>query len=64
LSPSEETPKVQPVKFGEHPGSRKDPSQRRAKPRAAGFVGRCREQTAGTYGHKLRWRRAPDHKQQ
>jgi hypothetical protein len=52
LSPPGETSEVKPVKFGESPGCCKHPSQRRAKPRSERFDGRCREQTAGTYGRK------------
>ncbi len=57
LSPSGETWEVTPVKFGESPGcacTLARPSQRRAKPHACRAGGRCREQTAGTYGRKAR----------
>ena len=70
LSLRGETPEVKPVKVGESPGciaSEPTPSQAQAP-----SLGRCREQTAGTYGRKamvkacsssrtahVRWRRKP-----
>ena len=51
LSPPGETPEVKPVKLGEGPGpqvrANAEPS-----PRIERSKGRCREQTAGTYGRK------------
>ena len=48
MSPPGETLKVKPVKLGRGPGRKSElmPSQ------APEFRGRCREQTAGTYGRK------------
>ncbi len=69
LSLRAETPEVKPVKVGEGPGRKCElmPSQAQFRQ-----LGRCREQTAGTYGRKamvkacsrprtahVRWRRKP-----
>ena len=50
LSLRGETPEVKPVKFGESPGC--FGSRANAEPSPSNSLGRCREQTAGTYGRE------------
>ena len=50
LSLRGETPEVKPVKLGERPGC--FGNRANAEPSPSNSLGRCREQTAGTYGRK------------
>ena len=50
LSLRGETPGVKPVKIGESPGC--FCTRANAEPSPSNSLGRCREQTAGTYGRK------------
>ena len=50
LSLRGETPEVKPVKVGERPGC--SCTRANAEPSPSCRLGRCREQTAGTYGRK------------